>query len=239
MWLYRSSSNKGLDYSSYSEINFVFKKDKFYIMDNHLAASWCWIQEIDQNKSYNLFHIDRHYDLSEFSNNKLIDINRKEIASQDFNNFSNRYCSSNSISLIKWDNYIDFFLRIYPSIIDKFYFATHKEGEKSIKIDLDEKDIWELPESLGYWINKTMPTQWIVNIDIDYFFTDNGNSQIQLLSDKCINTICANIESSLSNISVVTIALSPVFCIDSSSAFRIVDIISDYFNLDFDNSQLL
>jgi hypothetical protein len=30
----------------HGELNFLFNQGKFYIMDNHLAATWCWLQKI-------------------------------------------------------------------------------------------------------------------------------------------------------------------------------------------------
>lgn len=39
---------KGRDHSGTYELNFLFKEDKVYIMDNHLAAIWCWTSELDQ-----------------------------------------------------------------------------------------------------------------------------------------------------------------------------------------------
>ncbi len=59
-WIYK---NHELKTSGCYNMNFLFNNGKFYIMDNHLAAAWCWLQKIDTSKRYGLFHIDRHYDL--------------------------------------------------------------------------------------------------------------------------------------------------------------------------------
>ena len=63
-WIYK---NHELKTSGCYNMNFLFNNGKFYIMDNHLAAAWCWLQKIDTSKRYGLFHIDRHYDLLKVS----------------------------------------------------------------------------------------------------------------------------------------------------------------------------
>ena len=63
MWILKPSTSLELKTSGKAQLNFLFQQDKFYIMDNHLAAGWCWLNELDKTKSYNLFHIDQHWDL--------------------------------------------------------------------------------------------------------------------------------------------------------------------------------
>jgi hypothetical protein len=42
--------------------NFLWRHKSIYVMDNHRAAMWCWLQHIDPRRSHSLLHIDRHYD---------------------------------------------------------------------------------------------------------------------------------------------------------------------------------
>lgn len=56
-WIYK---NHELKTSGCYNMNFLFNNGKFYIMDNHLAAAWCWLQKIDTSKRYGLFHCGRH-----------------------------------------------------------------------------------------------------------------------------------------------------------------------------------
>ena len=42
-WIYK---NHELKTSGCYNMNFLFNNGKFYIMDNHLAAAWCWLQKI-------------------------------------------------------------------------------------------------------------------------------------------------------------------------------------------------
>ena len=57
--------NLGQNRSYNDELNFLAKTGKIYIMDNHLAAFYCWCKEVDLSKDYALLHIDRHHDLGD------------------------------------------------------------------------------------------------------------------------------------------------------------------------------
>ena len=63
MWIKELPENLKQQKSEIANLNFVYKYKNIYIMDNHLAAGWAWLQELDIDKSYNFFHIDRHADL--------------------------------------------------------------------------------------------------------------------------------------------------------------------------------
>ena len=80
-WIYK---NHELKTSGCYNMNFLFNNGKFYIMDNHLAAAWCWLQKIDTSKRYGLFHIDRHYDLLNNLTDDFIAENRSELINKDF-----------------------------------------------------------------------------------------------------------------------------------------------------------
>jgi hypothetical protein len=53
----------GRNRSGPSEDNFLWRTGSTYIMDNHRDALWCWLQHLIPGKEYNLFHIDRHFDM--------------------------------------------------------------------------------------------------------------------------------------------------------------------------------
>lgn len=139
--------------------------------------------------------------------------------------------------------YITAFERLYPGIFSRIYWATHDEGSHEIGTDLEsienwKPEIWELPENIHYWITTAgnTPSRWIVNLDLDYFFNSRDSAIYQLLTDEYIKNICKEIENSLNNIDVVTIALSPEFCGGWKYSFRIMDIISDHFSLGFEHT---
>ena len=72
---------------------------------------------------------------------------------------------------------------------------------------------------------------WIVNLDIDVFFT--GDGRIQLFSDEYIRYIAEMLQKSMRRIAVLTIAVSPE-CLGGNSleeqwgnGFRVLKIMSE------------
>ena len=62
MWIRKPNDNL-MECSSWDcHSNLLWKEDEkpIYIMDNHLSALWCWMQECDPDGKYNFMHIDRH-----------------------------------------------------------------------------------------------------------------------------------------------------------------------------------
>lgn len=53
---------RGRNHSGAFTQNFLWKRQNVYVMDNHRAALWCWLQHIDPKQPYSLFHMDQHYD---------------------------------------------------------------------------------------------------------------------------------------------------------------------------------
>jgi hypothetical protein len=230
MWLYKKEI---LSESECCNLNFLYNKDKFFIMDNHLAAAWCWQQKIFANRKYNLFHIDRHYDLLDNVGDQIIEQYRDKLSGSLIEDYINLKLENNPSPLLRFDNYLQVFRRLYPKLIKSYYFATHDDGDYLDTIKSYKPEIWDLQENISYWISKENEFQWILNLDLDYFFTDRKEINYQFLTDEYINAICIEIENSISKIDVITIALSPEFCNGWNSAFRIMDIISNYFHLDF------
>ena len=71
-------------------LNFLWKSDNapIYIMDNHLAAAWCWMQECNNDEKYNFIHIDQHADLGASGNTNEIEFLRTNphISINDYDN---------------------------------------------------------------------------------------------------------------------------------------------------------
>lgn len=234
---------KGKNLSGTYDLNLLFNNDDVYIMDNHLAASWCWLQKINLKSKYNLLHIDRHYDVM----NSHIDVWLKELKNQNIqlpNITIDRLTSltyhlqdrptNDKFPLFRWDNYLTIFYRLYPNLIDTNMFATHKDGDKISEIKFNEIDAWELQESLSYWLNKTNKLKWIVNIDIDYFFTNYHNDEdyyMQLYSNDFVIRIAEEISKSTDNIEVLTIALSPEMCGGWKESEKVAKLITDHLSI--------
>lgn len=219
-------------------MNLLFNDGKFYIMDNHLAAAWCWSQKIDTSKKYGLFHIDRHYDLVNNLSDEFLYRNKEVLIGSDFFAY---LCLRDQAGakVLRYDNYLDTFNRLYPDLIQQVYYATHKDGNDKTGtsfalIETVEPDMWDLDTNINYWISECHKDieRWIVNIDIDFFFqSHDDNGCFQFVTQKYIKYICREIRSSLPNIDVVTIAISPEFCGGWGHAFNILRIINTELNI--------
>lgn len=238
-WIYRK---KQLERSGCSNMNLLFNDGKFYIMDNHLAAAWCWSQKIDMSKKYGLFHIDRHYDLANNLSDAFISMNRDILIGNDFTAYLSLKNETGKRAL-KFDNYLDTFNRLYPNLIQKVYYATHDDGTDEETTSLAsigkyEPSLWDLENNITYWItdcNKDIE-RWIVNIDIDFFFQSyDDNEYFQFVTLKYIKYVCREIRASLQNIDVITIAMSPEFCGGWGHAFHILRIINKELNIRMQN----
>lgn len=234
-WIYKKGNI--LEESGCSNVNFLFNEDKFYIMDNHLCAIWCWEQKITPGLRYGLFHIDRHYDLLNNLTSKFLEENRESISGHKFEDF----LSVVAYNKIRYDNYIDSFCRLHPNLIQKVYYATHQDGTDEKRTSLEaiskyEPSLWDLPTNIDYWINSENNQQidrWILNIDIDFFFqkiTDEDTDN-QFLTNKYISGLCEGIKKSLPYIDVITIALSPEFCNGWGNAFHVLKHINENLNI--------
>ena len=221
------------------DLKILKNSGKVYLMDNHMAAAWCWTQKIDFTKSYNLFHIDKHYDLL----NGNLECCVKSIKNQKFNfkestieEYINLKYSIPGIQreyqVFRFDNYMTILKELYPTIFRALKFATHKDGTIPTNWDFYEPEIIDLPTSnIDYWINKE-DSNWIINIDIDYFFTKNSNDEyFQFLTDEYILGFTRQLKKVWTKIEVLTIALSPSFCGGMENSSRIADLIIKELNI--------
>ena len=214
-------------------LNELYNDGKIYVMDNHMAASWCWSKKIDINNKYNLFHIDRHYDLL----NGAVDCWLEKLREQNFNVVNSTiaeyvdayYINDNTggrNQIFRFDNYITIFDKLFPNLFNELKFATHKDGTvpEAWRV-MYEVPFYDLHTNLEYWINDTNEN-WIVNIDIDYFFSDNNEGvRYQIFTDEYIENIGKELSRCLNKIEVLTIALSPSFCNGLENSKRIAKLL--------------
>lgn len=231
MWIFKKGA---LAKSGAYEENFLFKKGNMYIMDNHRSAAWCWIQELDPKLSYNLFHIDRHYDLLENLKPQIVNGLRSQLVSTDYSMYSDAKIFGESLPMVRFDNYILLYQYLFPNSIDKQYYATHDDGTYPENIITYKPEIIDLSQqNISYWINQD-GNKWILNIDLDYFFSDDANWQhFQFLTDAYIIKMCQDIIRCVDKIQVITIALSPNFCGGWQQAKRILEIMDSILSHDF------
>ena len=233
---------KGRNTSTYYNLNLLFQNGKTYIMDNHLAASWCWLKQVDTKKQYNLLHIDRHYDLLDSQTDWWLDALRQQnidlttISIDDLLAIKYHHKdmpTSDSYPLFRWDNYLTILHRLYPKLIASSIFATHQDGDTLDDLIMQEPEIFKLHENLSYWVNSNSKNKWIFNLDIDYFFTDYEDKHFQFLTDDYVLKIAEEIKKSWDKIEVMTIALSPELCGGWDNSIRVARIITEYLQINW------
>lgn len=233
MWIKEPSYPLGESMSK--KVNFLYKHENVYIMDNHLAAGWAWLQSINVEDSYSLFHVDRHYDLLDFPRtvkSEIIDkkIKLHELSFQEYLELK-QPMNGKSAPLFRWDNYIGNLNIVYPNLFDQVYFATYKDGNKLEDFIDYEVEFHELADNLDYWISKG--DKWILNLDIDYFYGHINDNRIQVFTDDFIKQLAHSIKNVVNIVDVVTICLSPEACGGWDKAIKTNKIICDILEVDF------
>ena len=196
--------------SADSRDNFLASVDNIFVMDNHRLALWCWFQKIQKSERYNLFHIDAHPDLSE-SGLKEFNHDLWTITLDDYRSAHQKEVNS---PLFRWDNYIEIFLQKYPENVGHTISATHHLGStKDLKEVVKPIDLVRRLDDLFSERIYLNDLPWIVNLDIDYFFSSQPQ-KLALFSEEYVEAVALSIKRGLDNgmIKVLTIALSPECC---------------------------
>lgn len=203
---------KGRNYSGYFEQNFLWRHGNVYVMDNHRAALWCWLQHIKPSQKHSIFHIDRHYDtlpvkewLSDLPENWNMSIG--EYLDRPFEDGDD-----NSGQLyFRFDNYLSLHLHQFGTEVQTLQCATHRDGQRP-DFPFDEMAPWQLL----YSFLDPAPSPWIMNIDLDYFFCDGpfDEQRLRFMSDAYIKKTFDEVRRRMDDgsIAVTTIALSPEYC---------------------------
>lgn len=214
-------------------------------MDNHNAALWCWMKEIDLKEKYNILHVDRHYDtlfshIDEWV--EKIPYNFNEISIQEY--LSLKYKDPNfgdKIEIMRWDNYLPIFHKLYKNNIKKYYFFTHKEGSMYDEMQslIEENPVGGLFNLMDCLFDKDISgsEKWIVNIDLDYFFQkiDDTDITIRFISDEAIEFFINKINeyNNKGSIKVITFALSPECCGNWDNSLKLMNFIAEKLKIDF------
>jgi hypothetical protein len=220
----------GRNFSGPDKINFLWKHENIYVMDNHRLASWCWgheLGEVDPSKPVQLFHLDAHYDCDPVAVHdwKSLNLKHATLSLSDFCLLKN----TNGKPLILWDNYLPVFLTEYQSQLKKIVFATHDIGIK-FNADLELKP-FDLLKPLDDLLLFHKP--WIVNIDLDYFYPRHDKEHPFLhpnLIEKFFRLLKLNYDEG--HIKVLTLCLSPECCGGWEQAENLLEIFLNVFKLD-------
>lgn len=190
MWVRHLPADYYKQQSDFDNLVFLWKTNNVYVMDNHLAAAWCWMQECNTDTRYNFLHIDRHNDLG---TNTPFDIYRhikdnQHLSIDEYTNLSWTN-EGNGISLkaFRWDNYITQCMYLFPQWFWNIVYSTRtslgrSEREKLLGATIQSvsaskllsyiEDNLQVDED-GEQLNRTIgreSVKWIVNLDLDYFF---------------------------------------------------------------------
>ena len=217
---------------AYDVLKFLLKSNSvpIYIMDNHLAAAWCWMQECNTNEKYNFMHIDQHDDLGVrgFANNIAFIRTNPQISLEE-------YCEKTYSTLVgtfksfQCDNYITACHYLFPNWFNTnlFYytdrcikgstqgsgyenFSEQKKDEGYIIQDIKRFVEEQVFPSSELDIDESMQKKkWIVNLDLDFFWDKRGN---RIFDDQFVYDLGITISNAMKNIQILTIALSPKWC---------------------------
>jgi len=209
---------KGRYTSETYDQNFLWKFGSAYVMDNHRAALWCWLQHIKKDKKYNLLHIDKHYDCLRSRIDDWLEALPQGIESLTFKEYlCLNYLPADSpmqkkVPIVRFDNYLSIFLIRYANSINKCTFATHRKGEQPSWGNKTEIPDFQLVSYISHSLGEG---EWIINVDLDYFFYENYENKCgRLYSDEYIDELFQEILKwyKAGKIAVITLCISPETC---------------------------
>ena len=205
---------------------FVWRCDyrPIYVMDNHLAAAWCWMQECIPNEEYNFMHIDKHSDLKGCGDPANIEF-LKENPKLSFEEYKKiTYTSHEEFQFFQWDNYIRACHYLFPQWFNTNLFYTYSCNDCSsndwgyTEIPIKTMEALYVRNGITQFIKnqdsfgnimfaeKMRKKKWIVNIDLDFFWDSEG---IKVFDNQFIRDFAKRLNCAMNNIRVLTIALSP------------------------------
>ena len=203
------------DYKNTHHLRYLWKDDlrNIYLMDNHMAAIWCWENILPRasrkiEKRY-LLHIDRHSD----ENNSLIRTLRDDLLKEylrikyiSIKAFSEKYDRENNCFMHTWSNYIGLYLKLYKHSVKTYSIIGTPYG-------------WsEMTHRLQFLVKKIINNSQdllIVNFDLDCLYESSGkrvetDKKTVVIFLKELNNSFENSDSK--DRIVLTIALSPEMC---------------------------
>lgn len=201
---------KGRNPSGPTNQNFLCRSGNVFVMDNHRAALWCWLQAQDLQQPHSLIHIDRHTDtlmskLDEWLTNlPSWSAGIEDYLTADYNP------GTYTIPVIRWDNYLSIYLAEFGANLRALRFLTHGDGDKPNHNGTLFSQPWELPENLMGWLDPLFGP-WIVNIDLDYFYCCTEDEPAQMFSDHYIDLTFTSLKQAMDSgaVAAVTLCLTP------------------------------
>ena len=196
--------------------NFLVQYDNVYLMDNHRAAYWCWMREIEVSQPFNLVHIDRHYDCLGITN--AWQAATPDVATLTIDEYLAYEVpmdnSGGAMRLFRWDSYLSLFLHRSAEQMRQFWCATHRDGAAPPVDPTDTVEPWQLPGALNY-LQASDDAPWICNVDLDYFFYSDDQKVVgRIVSDNYLERVFDAIRraNDAQETRVITLCLSPECC---------------------------
>jgi hypothetical protein len=217
----------GQNYSGATSCNLLWHCDNIFIMDNHRLALWCWLSFLKNQKqaqSVNLLHLDAHYDCGPI----VSTLNRDQLESLSISDYMSLEDHQGE-KLIKWDNYLSLFFKIYQENIAHSVAFTHRIGISYPF--LHEFEIWDLLKKTPDFFDH--PSPWIINLDFDYFYGRQHKNSMMLNPDY-ISEYFAILKQAYDEgkVAVLTVALSPECCGSWENAKKILSLFNYVFKLE-------
>jgi len=206
---------KGENWSHALDTNLLLRKNNIFLMDNHRMAAWCWAQNMDLTRQYTIVHIDKHYDTSThnqldiYCQNIKSDLN--SLSAKEYDELTYEFCKNNWSKVFRWDNYIPIFHNLYKENIKEYLFFTQKCGMFWKEIDniTGHYSSFNLINDFPDYFEESK-SNLIINLDIDYFFSDNHEI---IFTNVIIEKILNNLKELIKyKDNLLTIALSPECC---------------------------
>ncbi len=207
---------QGLLYSGSVTQNLLWKDSNVFLMDNHRAALWCWQQCFDLYvEDHCILHIDRHTDaLGAWLEKHVSEMpDLRGLSIHDY--LSAKIFLTTETELFRWDNYLSIHIEKFRDQLKGLISADHGDGDAPQFEGANRPRPDALSENLLHWL-KTGGKSWIVNVDLDYFFTsittkNEEEEWIPLFSNEYIDIVFSQIRKGIEDghIKVVTVCLTP------------------------------
>lgn len=198
--------------------NFLWRKGNVWIMDNHRAALWCWMQDISADENVGLLHIDQHYDTrwagmeDWLKSLRRVNLARLSIGDYLAHSYVPPGGGGAQIPVFTWDNYLSIFLKKYGRRIVSRILATHRDGDPpKVRRRFMEPRPDELTRHLMGWMEaRDEARRWILNIDLDYFFfsaKNDGDQRRELFSQGYLEALFGAIREVYASGQIVSLTL--------------------------------
>lgn len=202
----------GRHHSGATTQNFLWRYGNVYIMDNHRAALWCWLQEVGAEESIGLLHIDEHFDTLYSRIDEWLE-HLPELRGLTIDQYLalEYFPERSAVPLVRWDNYLSIYLERYAHQVVRSVFATHGEGDNPRVNEAMHIDSRTLPGNLLYYL-RDAPERWIINVDLDYFFCndESGNRRLMFSPDYIASVFQAiRAHQDAGKVACLTLCLTP------------------------------